>query len=512
MQDEQAESITVMVRVRPLNEMENANSKCITIEDDTLTVDAEFDAKSYSFDYIASEDSKQEDIFEVIGKPLTSSFIKGYNATVVAYGQTGSGKTYTIEGPTEEQMMNSIRQYELRGLMPRIFEHLFNNIKQEIRCTYLEIYKEMIIDLLNPQTENLHIRENSNGVYVENITEEVVESFTQLMELLKKGKFNRHMKSTAMNRESSRSHSIFTLSLSSKALCPKFTIVDLAGSERQKFSDAAGERLKEAGKINKSLLALNNVINSLVDASQGKARHIHYRDSKLTFLLKNSLDGNSKTVIIVNVSQSSLSLGETISTLNFAKRAKMIRNKISLNYDSMETIALLQREVNRLRAQISVLKNRRLKKSHSTVFTSDSKFNLDFRKRGSEKIFEGTMELKENKKILEEGSVEVLKEQLTNYQSDRSRKLNNEPLGSSSRGKSLMINRASKKFITFSNQSEYKDKKAFKHTEYIKRLVKENNSLKRALDSESTKYSNNIRRLKQEYERTIDNLNAKYNQ
>jgi hypothetical protein len=174
---------------------------------------------------------------------------------------------------------------------------------------------------------NLSLWEDiKKGVYVEGLTEEIIGDSNEMMELMKWGTRNRHVGCTSMNKESSRSHSVLTTIIESKNMkdglwnvrVSRFHIIDLAGSERAKLTSAGGEWLKEAGMINKSLSALGNVINSLVDLSEGKARHIHYRDSKLTFLLWDSLGGNSKTVIIANISPSANSFGETLSTLKFA--------------------------------------------------------------------------------------------------------------------------------------------------------------------------------------------------
>ena len=175
----------------------------------------------------------------------------------------------------------------------------------------MEIYNETITDLLDSSNASLHIREDiKKGVYVEGLMEEVASSTHDMIEVIRRGTSNRHVGCTSMNKESSRSHSVLSMTIESNTnrdglwhvRSSRFHVIDLAGSERAKATDAAGERLKEAGMINKSLSALGNVINSLVEIGEGKARHVHYRDSKLTFLLRDSLGGNSKTVIIANVS------------------------------------------------------------------------------------------------------------------------------------------------------------------------------------------------------------------
>ena len=216
-----------------------------------------------------------------------------------------------------------------------------SEITFQIKCTYLEIYNEHVMDLLDISSHNLQVREDINkGVYVEGLKDEVINSYHDMMNLVSRGANNRHIGSTSMNRESSRSHSVLTTIIESKALTgtgvlnsktSRFHIIDLAGSERSKNTNATGERLREGAMINKSLSALGNVINSLVEVSEGKSRHVPYRDSKLTFMLRDSLGGNSKTVIIANISPSNLNMGETLSTLDFAKRAKQIKNNAVVN-------------------------------------------------------------------------------------------------------------------------------------------------------------------------------------
>lgn len=232
-----------------------------------------------------------------------------------------------------------------------------------IKCSYLEIYNEQIMDLLEPASINLHVREDiKKGVYVEGLQEDVVNSYKDMIALIQRGSKNRHVGSTSMNRESSRSHSVLTTIIESKSLSQtgvwnmktsRFHIIDLAGSERSKNTNTVGERLKEAGMINKSLSALGNVINSLVDISDGKTRHIPYRDSKLTFILRDSLGGNSKTVIIANISPSQINLAETLSTLEFARRAKQIKNRAIVNEDSSGTLLILKNEIKRLKNDIN---------------------------------------------------------------------------------------------------------------------------------------------------------------
>lgn len=198
------------------------------------------------------------------------------------------------------------------------------------------------------------------GVFIEGISEETTSCSEEAIDILNRGARNRHVGATQMNAESSRSHSVFTMTIESKRIVEgvtnvkssKFHFVDLAGSERQKQTASAGTRLKEAGNINKSLTVLGSVINALVDMSSGKKSHIRYRDSKLTFLLKDSLGGNSKTTMIANVSPASINFGETLSTLKFAQRAKLIKNKASINEELTGSIDVLKKEIARLKLEL----------------------------------------------------------------------------------------------------------------------------------------------------------------
>lgn len=334
--------------------------------------------KTFTFDRVFDECSTQDEVFQVVGVPLTRACLEGYNGTIFAYGQTGSGKTFTMQGPDDaldaEASRVSLQQQALRGLVPRVFDYLLEDLQWEgasaaqhtFSCSFLEIYNERVYDLLDggsaKDSAGLQLRENGRkGVFVEGLIESVVTNAKTAAELMTLGAQNRRVGQTAMNRESSRSHSVFILQIQSKVITPegitktrssRFNLVDLAGSERQRNTEAAGERLKEAGSINKSLSALGNVIMGLVEQSAGKHRHVHYRDSKLTFLLKDSLGGNSKTFMIATISPAEDSSYETLSTLKFAQRAKMIRNNAVINEDTSGSVSVLQEEIRRLRRQL----------------------------------------------------------------------------------------------------------------------------------------------------------------
>ncbi|XP_068722534.1 kinesin-like protein KIF15 isoform X2 [Montipora capricornis] len=370
----EGDNIRVYVRVRPPSkhlETDVDRTPCLEVTSgNTVVLHSKPDAKNFSFDHVADINTTQEEVFGAVGKKIVEGCVAGYNGTIFAYGQTGSGKTFTMLGPAEGEEESFTHQ--LRGVIPRAFEYLFSLVNREqekhgehveflCRCSFLEIYNEQIFDLLDPASTGLSLREDiKKGVFVDGLLERDVASARDAYRVLNSGWLNRRVASTSMNRESSRSHAVFTVTLESKERkagmasikVSRLHLVDLAGSERQKDTHAEGVRLKEASSINKSLSALGNVIMALVDITHGKTRHVHYRDSKLTFLLRDSLGGNAKTYLIANVHPSAKCFGETLSTLNFAKRAKMIKNKAVVNEDATGSITALQAEIKRLREEL----------------------------------------------------------------------------------------------------------------------------------------------------------------
>ena len=274
-------------------------------------------------------------MFDFSIRSTVDDILNGYNGTVFAYGQTGAGKSYTMMGA-------DIDDAQSKGIIPRIVEQIFasiltspSNIEYTVRVSYMEIYMERIRDLLQPQNDNLPVHEEkSRGVYVKGLLEIYVSSVMEVYEVMRRGGAARATAATNMNQESSRSHSIFVLTITQKnvetgsAKSGQLFLVDLAGSEKVGKTGASGQTLEEAKKINKSLSALGMVINSLTD---GKSTHIPYRDSKLTRILQESLGGNSRTTLIINCSPSSYNVEETLGTLRFGVRAKAIKNKAKIN-------------------------------------------------------------------------------------------------------------------------------------------------------------------------------------
>uniref|UniRef100_A0A8C0Q9P4 Kinesin-like protein KIF16B n=1 Tax=Canis lupus familiaris TaxID=9615 RepID=A0A8C0Q9P4_CANLF len=386
-------SVKVAVRVRPMNrrekdleakfiiQMEKSKTTITNLKipeggtgdsgrerTKTFTYDFSF----YSADMKSPDYVSQEMVFKTLGTDVVKSAFEGYNACVFAYGQTGSGKSYTMMGNSGDS-----------GLIPRICEGLFSRINETTRwdeasfrteVSYLEIYNERVRDLLrrkSSKTFNLRVREHpKEGPYVEDLSKHLVQNYGDVEELMDAGNINRTTAATGMNDVSSRSHAIFTIKFTqakfdSEMPCEtvsKIHLVDLAGSERADATGATGVRLKEGGNINKSLVTLGNVISALADLSQDAANplvkkkqvFVPYRDSVLTWLLKDSLGGNSKTIMIATISPADVNYGETLSTLRYANRAKNIINKPTINEDAnVKLIRELRAEIARLKTLLA---------------------------------------------------------------------------------------------------------------------------------------------------------------
>ncbi|XP_045384099.1 kinesin-like protein KIF16B isoform X10 [Lemur catta] len=386
-------SVKVAVRVRPMNRRErDLEAKFIIQMEKSKTTITNLKipeggtgdsgrerTKTFTYDFsFYSADTKspdyvsQEMVFKTLGTDVVKSAFEGYNACVFAYGQTGSGKSYTMMGNSGDS-----------GLIPRICEGLFSRINETTRwdeasfrteVSYLEIYNERVRDLLrrkSSKTFNLRVREHpKEGPYVEDLSKHLVQNYGDVEELMDAGNINRTTAATGMNDVSSRSHAIFTIKFTqakfdSEMPCEtvsKIHLVDLAGSERADATGATGVRLKEGGNINKSLVTLGNVISALADLSQDAANplvkkkqvFVPYRDSVLTWLLKDSLGGNSKTIMIATISPADVNYGETLSTLRYANRAKNIINKPTINEDAnVKLIRELRAEIARLKTLLA---------------------------------------------------------------------------------------------------------------------------------------------------------------
>src|SRR6201996_2527443 len=324
-----------------------------------------FDKSYWSFSKDDSHYAGQDNLFNDLGRPLLDNAFKGYNNCIFAYGQTGSGKSYSMMGYGQEF-----------GVIPRICRDMFEriegvedrNLTFTVEVSYLEIYNERVRDLLNPATKgNLRVREHpSTGPYVEDLAKLAVRSFAEIENLMDEGNKARTVAATNMNETSSRSHAVFTLTLTQKRhdaetnmdteKVSRISLVDLAGSERATSTGATGARLKEGAEINRSLSTLGRVIAALADLSSTKKKNasmVPYRDSVLTWLLKDSLGGNSMTAMIAAISPADINFEETLSTLRYADSAKRIKNHAVVNEDpNARMIRELKEELAQLRSKL----------------------------------------------------------------------------------------------------------------------------------------------------------------
>uniref|UniRef100_A0A8C0QJC1 plus-end-directed kinesin ATPase n=1 Tax=Chelonoidis abingdonii TaxID=106734 RepID=A0A8C0QJC1_CHEAB len=376
-------SVKVAVRVRPFNSREmSKESKCIIqMQGNSTSIinpkNPKEAPKSFSFDYSYWSHTSPEDpcfasqnrVYNDIGKEMLLHAFEGYNVCIFAYGQTGAGKSYTMMGKQEESQAGIIPQ-----LCEELFEQISDNSNEEMSCSvevsYMEIYCERVRDLLNPKNKgNLRVREHPLlGPYVEDLSKLAVTSYTDIADLMDAGNKARTVAATNMNETSSRSHAVFTIVFTQKRhdtetnLCTekvsKISLVDLAGSERADSTGAKGTRLKEGANINKSLTTLGKVISALAEVDnctnkskkKKKTDFIPYRDSVLTWLLRENLGGNSRTAMVAALSPADINYDETLSTLRYADRAKQIKCNAVINEDpNAKLVRELKEEVTRLK-------------------------------------------------------------------------------------------------------------------------------------------------------------------
>ncbi|CAL8258989.1 unnamed protein product [Lota lota] len=382
--DERGSNIKVVVRCRPFNAMEKKTSPCVvdcdpTRKEVTLKTGGQNDKamrKTYTFDMVFGQSAKQIDVYRGVVCPILDEVIMGYNCTVFAYGQTGTGKTFTMEGERSEGEQFTWEEDPLAGIIPRTLHQIFeklseNNTEFSVKVSLMEIYNEELFDLLSPNddiTERLQLFDdprNKRGVVVKGLEEVVVHNKDEVYQILKRGSAKRKTASTLMNAYSSRSHSVFSVTIHMKEVnldgeelvkIGKLNLVDLAGSENIGRSGAVDKRAREAGNINQSLLTLGRVITALVE----KRPHIPYRESKLTRILQDSLGGRTKTSIIATVSPSSSNLEETMSTLEYASRAKNIMNKPEVNQKLTKRTLIKEytEEIERLKKDLAATRDR----------------------------------------------------------------------------------------------------------------------------------------------------------
>lgn len=378
-----SDKIKVAVRVRPFNRRElELGTQCVvemdsgqTLLHQPLGIDKldRKPPKTFAFDHCfnsadpeSPDYAAQETVFNLLGTDILDNAFQGYNACIFAYGQTGSGKSYTMMGGQES-----------KGIIPRLCDSLFDRIAKcqspeqsyKVEVSYMEIYNEKVHDLLDPKPnkQSLKVREHAVlGPYVDGLSQLAVSSFQDIDNLMAEGNKSRTVAATNMNSESSRSHAVFSVVLTQTLVDPmsgvsgervsRMSLVDLAGSERAAKTGAVGDRLKEGSNINKSLTTLGLVISKLADQSsnsKNKDKFVPYRDSVLTWLLKDNLGGNSKTVMVATVSPAADNYEETLSTLRYADRAKRIVNHAVVNEDpNARIIRELRQEVEALKEML----------------------------------------------------------------------------------------------------------------------------------------------------------------
>ncbi|KAK7378809.1 hypothetical protein VNO80_04257 [Phaseolus coccineus] len=382
---EKGVNVQVLLRCRPFSDEElRSNAPQVVTCNDynrevavSQSIAGKHIDRVFTFDKVFGPSARQKDLYEQAVTPIVNEVLEGFNCTIFAYGQTGTGKTYTMEG--ECKRAKSGPNGELppeAGVIPRSVKQIFDtlegqNAEYSVKVTFLELYNEEITDLLAPeeiskvsleekQKKQLPLMEDGKGgVLVRGLEEEIVTSASEIFTLLERGSSKRRTAETLLNKQSSRSHSLFSITIHIKEStpegeelikCGKLNLVDLAGSENISRSGAREGRAREAGEINKSLLTLGRVINALVE----HLGHIPYRDSKLTRLLRDSLGGRTKTCIIATVSPAVHCLEETLSTLDYAHRAKHIKNKPEINQKMMKSTLIkdLYGEIERLKAEV----------------------------------------------------------------------------------------------------------------------------------------------------------------
>ncbi|CAN6480374.1 unnamed protein product [Victoria cruziana] len=379
---EKGVNVQVLLRCRPFNEDELRSNapQVITCNEYQREVSVsqnvagkQFD-RLFTFDKVFGPAAQQKDLYDQAVVPIVNEVLEGFNCTIFAYGQTGTGKTYTMEGDCKKSKCGDLPLDA--GVIPRAVKQIFDTLESQraeysVKVTFLELYNEEITDLLAPEELSkvtledkqkkplLLMEDGKGGVLVRGLEEEIVTSASEIFSLLERGSAKRRTAETLLNKQSSRSHSLFSITIHIKEAtpegeelikCGKLNLVDLAGSENISRSGAREGRAREAGEINKSLLTLGRVITALVE----HLGHIPYRDSKLTRLLRDSLGGRTKTCIIATVSPSVHCLEETLSTLDYAHRAKNIKNRPEVNQKMMKSALIkdLYGEIDRLKAEV----------------------------------------------------------------------------------------------------------------------------------------------------------------
>ncbi|KAK4801646.1 hypothetical protein SAY86_022133 [Trapa natans] len=406
------ENVTVTVRFRPLSprEINKGDEIAWYADGDSIVRNEHNPSVSYGFDRVFGPATTTRHVYDVAAEHIISGAMKGIDGTVFAYGVTSSGKTHTMHGEQKSP-----------GVIPLAVKDVFGIIQETpgreflLRVSYLEIYNEVINDLLDPTGQNLKIREDAEGTYVEGIKEEVVLSPAHVPSLIAAGEEHRHVGSNNINLLSSRSHTNFTLTIESSphgenegedVTLSQLHLIDLTGSESSK-TETTGLRRKEGSYINKSLLTLGTVISKLTD---GKATHIPYRDSKLTRFLQSSLSGHGRISVICTVTPASSNSEETHNTLKFAHRSKHVEVKASQNMimDEKSLIKKYQKEISSLKEELNQLKLGMMGNSYTNSSAEEEYVNLKLQLEAGQVKLQSRLEEEEEAKAALMGRIQRL--------------------------------------------------------------------------------------------------------
>jgi len=539
------ESISVIIRIkgRTSDNIKEKSSFIKILPNNSISIDSK--NKEFFYDYIGDENSTQNDIFEHCGKKICDYSLEGYNGTIFAYGQTGSGKTYTLLGKNitnkaetknnnnnnnnggksnNYSMMNSSEDIEMNdstlnscneynydvndeqiGLLPRILYYLFQNSSKSekenenkfiFKISYLEIYQETFRDLLYIDNKEKIQLSDINGVLdIKNLRKLIIESPEEAIKYIISGNKFRHTGSTNMNSQSSRSHAIISIYIENNLIKENkikksvFHIIDLAGSERQKKTGTSGNRIKEAGAINKSLLNLSIVISKIIK----KEKPIPYRDSKLTHILRDSLGGNAKTSIIATISQLDSNIDETINTLNFAQNAKKIKNSAKINEELSVSDAKILKE-----------KFKNLQQNYNSIFKKYSDLQKEYQNHRNS--------ISENENISK--SLEVQNENINRMMKDILEKEENlKQLKEENDNLKDKIQKDDIEFKLKSSDIKQMKEKMIKTNEENQTLIKENKDLKEQISILEEKVSINdtiVKTMEEKYKNEILNHEKKY--
>ena len=467
--DEKNNSLINNKMIKYRIEEENDKSKIKIEIPKEYTKDYYKSKKSYEFKFngIFEQNSLQEEIFKKIGSKIINASLEGYNSTLFCYGQTGSGKTYTICGKNDSNINSKEYKNSEKGIIPRLIVSFFNKIKEKkntnnsysIYISYIEIYNENAYDLFdkshyNSPLENwkkiIVYEDNYGNLIMKNMSMIKVENEEQALDLLETGNYIRHVSSTSMNMASSRSHAIFSIIIEGKnnsndiITVSKINLVDLAGSERLKSLNKNETIYNEAKYINLSLSFLEQVIVSLGDKEKGKINHIPYRNSLMTTILKDSLGGNCKTILIANVSSDIKYLDETLSTMRFALRCAKVKNEITKNEHIDLTVLINQLQTENLFLKKKLIEN--------------------------------------NKKL------PYIEEELTEFEKDECKILISDYLNVKNKEKRIKAKSVNQLFYIIDFLIDYINKKEKSYKDKITEIIKENDELIKMAKIEDEKY------------------------